>query len=209
MHYTGIPVDSDFKLVTAPDQRQAKVSLGIDEDSMLILITGGSQGSQRINTMMLQIIPKLLDKRPKVTVIHHVGQKNQDVYGDYQNSRLRIEPFIEKFFQASAAADIIVARGSATTIAEVGIQAKPLVLIPSPFLAGGHQLKNAEHLASQGAVISLSESELLKNPVMLFETLETLLDSPEERRRLSAAISALGKPDAASELAALLLEVAG
>ncbi len=205
--FTGIPIAPVFKPVDESARVEAKNEMGIDADQKVIVVTGGSQGSQRINQIFSKVAPKLLEDE-NVFVIHHVGKNNETVYGDYTNSRLRVEPFIEKFYQASAAADIIVARGGATNIAEASLQGKPMVLIPSPFLTGGHQLKNAEHLAALGAIISLDEAELLSNPELLLETLKRLLDNKAQRQLLAENLSKLSKPHASEELATLLLEIA-
>ena len=206
--FTGIPVGPNFKLVTEEDQKLAKTSIGIPADARVILITGGSQGSQRINAAVKLIMPGLLEMYPDVYVIHHVGRGNENVYGDYHNPRLKLEPFIDKFYESSAAADVVIARSSATTIAELGIQAKPVILVPSPFLAGGHQLKNAEHLNEHHAAVVIPESELMTNPKLLSSAITDLLNDPRKRQVLASNLSALSRPNAARELAVLLLEAA-
>lgn len=204
--FTGTPISSDFSQVDKHDQATAKTELGIDKDSRVVLVTGGSLGSQRINTIMKSIVPSFLEQHPNAVVIHQVGQANQETYGDYINSRLRVEPFIEKFYLASAAADVVIARASATTIAGLSIQGKPTILIPSPFLSGGHQLKNAQVMSEKNAAIVLGEKDLLENPNLLASSLNSLLGNDNERQKLSDAISLLAKPAAAHELARLILE---
>lgn len=206
--FTGVPLAEQFTKVTPAAQQTARRLLNLPQNAEVILVTGGSLGSRRINHIVKQIIPELLAARNNLYVIHQVGQGNENLYADYTHPRLQSMPFIEKPYDASAAANVIITRGSATTIAGLAVQAKPIIVIPSPFLAGGHQLKNAEHLEAQKAAVVLSEKELLKHPALLSKSLENLLDHPEERRQLSEALTKLGKADAAKALAELLLEVA-
>ncbi len=204
--FTGIPISDDFRFVTKKDQLKAKNTLKIPADARVVLVTGGSLGSQRINTIMGAILPGILDKNTDLVVIHQVGHANQKVHGNYQNLRLIVKSFIEKFHIASAAADVVIARASATTIAGLSIQAKPTILIPSPFLSGGHQLKNAQVMKDKNAAVVLQEETLLKEPNILAEKLEDLLENSQHRQNLSRAIAELAKPDAARDLAQLILE---
>lgn len=207
MRFTGTPVGPEFQAVTDEIQKSAKRELGIDEQMRVILVTGGSLGAQRINQVVKSMAPDLLEKHSNLFLIHQVGQANKDIYGDYIHPRLRAETFIDKFYVTSAAADLVVARGSATTISQLSIQAKPTILIPSPFLAGGHQLKNAKVLEEQGAAVVLQEKELLDQPTLLTASIEELLDNDEVRQKLSVAISGLAKPEAAREISKLILEI--
>ncbi len=204
--FVGTPVGRDFSLVNKEDQDSAKNILGIPQKAQIILVTGGSLGSQRINSIMEAIVPGILENHDEVFVIHQTGESNKGVYGDYHNPRLRVEPFIKNFYTASAAADIVIARASATTIAGLSIQAKPMILIPSPFLSGGHQLKNAQAMSDKNAAIVLQEKHLIAKPGLLAEVLEDLLSNTKLRQKLSSAMSRLAKPDAASELARIILE---
>jgi UDP-N-acetylglucosamine--N-acetylmuramyl-(pentapeptide) pyrophosphoryl-undecaprenol N-acetylglucosamine transferase len=208
MRYTGIPVSDKFQRVTLEKKDRAKVALGIPTDMKVILVTGGSQGSIRLNNAMAEIVPELLRRHTDVFVLHHVGRGNEGTYGDFTSPRLRVESFIMAFFQASAAADVVVARAGANTIAELSIQEKAAILIPSPFLAGGHQLKNAEHLQSQYAALVLHEMDVSRDPNLLLRTITNVLEQPKLRTELAQRLSTLSKPFAARELANTLLEVA-
>jgi UDP-N-acetylglucosamine--N-acetylmuramyl-(pentapeptide) pyrophosphoryl-undecaprenol N-acetylglucosamine transferase len=106
------------------------------------------------------------------------------------------------------AADIVVARAGATTILELAALAKPSILVPNGYLTGGHQLKNAEVYAESGAVEVIDEHELDANPQLLVDTLTSLLANPKRLQKMSAALHAYARPDAARAMAALVLEAA-
>lgn len=206
--FTGTPVGDVFAHVDENAKKTAKMELGISKDAAVVLVTGGSQGSRRINEVVMKIVPPLLEQIPNCFVIHHVGQGNQHLYGNYKNNRLKVEPFIQKFHIAAAAADIVLSRGSATTIAEMSVQGKPLIIIPSPFLAGGHQIKNAEQLQKSGAAIVLGEAEVRNSPAILLSVIKGLLANKDKREQLSRNIEMLGRPGAAKEIAELLIDLA-
>jgi UDP-N-acetylglucosamine--N-acetylmuramyl-(pentapeptide) pyrophosphoryl-undecaprenol N-acetylglucosamine transferase len=113
--------------------------------------------------------------------------------------------FTPEFYAYSAAADVIVARAGATTIAELSAAGKACVIIPSPFLAGGHQLKNAEQLAAADAAVILDEQV---DADEFLAVVNELFTSDSRRFELSRNIFALAKPQAAAELAEMIIKTA-
>jgi UDP-N-acetylglucosamine--N-acetylmuramyl-(pentapeptide) pyrophosphoryl-undecaprenol N-acetylglucosamine transferase len=108
----------------------------------------------------------------------------------------------------TGASDVVVSRAGANTIAELGVQGRAVILVPNPLLTGGHQTKNADHLSEKGAVVVVSETELGKNVAALQAAITDLLTDVQKRKDLGATLQSITIPDAASKLAALLLETA-
>lgn len=205
-HFTGIPISKKFQPVSTKLKKVLREEQGINSEAKILLVTGGSQGSQRINMAAAKIVPKLTEQG--IFVIHHVGKGNENLYGEFKSPNLRVVSFLDDFYKVTAVSDVIVARCGANTIAELALQGKPAIFIPSPFLAGGHQLKNAEYIKGHNAAIIINEDDLILNPEVLLESVEELLNSPLLQAELSKNLSALGLPNAANKIAKLIIETA-
>ena len=216
--YTGIPVDERLILVTAVLQASYKEQLGLPADAPLLLAAGGGQGAQQINDLMLDIAPKLLAANPKLRIVHVVGiglagqmseQQIKDAYAEVLPAndlqRLTTLSFTGDFYIYSGAADLIITRAGASAMAEFALQAKACIVIPGSALAGGHQVKNAQVLKEADAAkvlpADVSASQLLK-------AVSGLLNDPSARSKLAANLSSTAKPDAAKDLARIILEQA-
>jgi UDP-N-acetylglucosamine--N-acetylmuramyl-(pentapeptide) pyrophosphoryl-undecaprenol N-acetylglucosamine transferase len=105
------------------------------------------------------------------------------------------------------AADVVVSRAGATTIAELAALGKATVLVPFERLPGAHQVKNAERLEAAGAAMMIKDSDMSKDPKRLLEMIQTLVRSPKKRLDMAEKIHAEAKADAARELAEIVLGV--
>jgi len=110
-------------------------------------------------------------------------------------------------YKYSGAADLIITRAGATNLAEFALQAKPCIIIPSKFLVGGHQLKNAEYLSDQNAAIVLDEDKLAFNPLTLAKEVSELLKDKKYREDLGLNLSKFAVKNASSVIANLILEL--
>lgn len=207
---TGIPVDEHIKPINPATQSQLKAQIGLSEDSLMLLVAGGGLGSRTINNLIVNIAPELFKKYPNLQIIHVSGSGHREaVVNQYQKrlaksdiAKVRVIGFANDIYVYSGAADVVLARAGATTLAELALQAKASVIIPSPFLTGGHQLKNAEELTTKNA------AEVLPNDVStqkLFSVLDALLQNKQRRDELAHKIGSLAHPDAAKQLADILL----
>lgn len=212
-YYTGIPIDSRIKSVSDAEQKNVKKEIGLRPDSLVLLIAGGGMGSRDLNDKVLKIAPELLATYPNMHIVHIAGQNNErevkDKYGqilkDVSNKRVTVLGFSPEFYKYTAAADLIVSRAGATTLAEFAVASKPCILVPSPFLTGGHQTKNAEKLSEEGA------AEIVQNDApaeALLGKIVKLLGNPKKRQALGKRLAATAKPNASGELADLLLKIA-
>lgn len=208
-HYVGTPVGEEFQLVSSAEKDRLKTELGFNKNRPLVVITGGGLGAQNINDAVVKRIHELIDITSLV-LIAGVGQYDDvKALTPQNNPNYQLHPFISgNMREYLAAADVVVARAGATTILELAALGKPTVLIPSPYLTGGHQLRNAAVYAEKGAVEVVDELELTTNPQLLVDTLTTLLANPEKMKKMSAAFHAYARPDAAKDLAAIIEQVA-
>lgn len=211
-HYVGIPVDERIKPVNDSAQAEFKKQLNIRPTDPLLLIGGAGLGARDVNNLILEVAPELLTQLPELQIIHITGTAHHSaVVAKYhellnldQQARVTILDFSDDFYKYASAADLIITRAGATTIAELAVAAKACILIPAPQLPGGHQLKNAQVLKQLGA------AEVLSNDVKtekLLELVVQLLGSDQKRQALAQNLAKLAKPDAAIKIAEVLLAV--
>lgn len=203
----GVLVDAHFTEVDAASQAAMKTQVGVPPEAVMLLVTGGSSGAVRLNEALTRIAPTLLQEYPELHIVHQTGKGKHAVYGAYAHDRLHVLEFMHPMYVFTGAADIVVARASANTVAELGVQHKAVIVVPSPFLAGGHQLKNARLLADAHAAVVVSETEEGTDAVALLAAVRTLLNEPAQRAALAQRLHALSRADAAARLAGLLLSL--
>jgi UDP-N-acetylglucosamine--N-acetylmuramyl-(pentapeptide) pyrophosphoryl-undecaprenol N-acetylglucosamine transferase len=211
----GIPIDARFVPVSPPLLQKYRQELHIPESSHVVFVTGGGLGAARLNQAVAIIAEHLLEAFPGLYLLHATGRGNeaavQAVYRqlpDEMQRRIVIKDFVRDLYRYSGAADVIVARGGASALAEFAAQAKACVVVPNPLLTGGHQLKNAQHLQEQGAITVVTEDELQNDPAALMPAITRLLQNPDERAELGGRLHSLAHPDAAAKLSDLLLRYA-
>ena len=119
----------------------------------------------------------------------------------------RVEPFLYEMDREMSAADVVVCRAGATTIAELTAAGKPAVLIPLPTAADDHQRKNAEVLVRAGAAEMIEQKDLTGG--VIAERIAALVADTDRRRRMATAARALARPDAARVIVDRALELAG
>lgn len=208
----GVPVSEDFVPITTVLQNQYRKALGLDSYKQILLVTGGGNGAQGLNRLVVRSAEDLLTTYPQLAVVHITGrQHTAETDAAYRRilspelmKRLYINGFVTDLYRYSGAADVIVARGSATNLAEFAVQGKACIMIPAPQLVW--TMRNTEAMAREGAVISLSEKELQKNVTPLTEACSQLINNEAMRRRLAVKLSSFAHPEAARELAELLLK---
>ena len=210
VRYTGNPIDSHFELVTKAEQNKYKSELGFKKDSPIIMVTGGSQGAQAINMALESIAPDLLHEYKNLVILHQTGQQNGPIttLSEELTSRYIFKEYFSPMYQYTGAADVVITRAGANTIAELAQQGKSSIIIPSPYLTGGHQLTNAKFLKNAKAAIVLDENILSKNPEFLLEAVQNLISEKQIAALVSKNIQAFAKPNAASEIAKIILQEA-
>ncbi len=202
---TGIPVRREFfDLPPRPTSEAAQ--------HPHLLVFGGSQGARVLNTTMPQIIAELLAAVPCLTVLHQAGARHAEAtraaYADAgaDAARWQVEAFLDDMPARFAAADLILARSGASTVAELAAAGKPAVLVPFPQAADDHQRRNAEVMAHAGAAVIILQDELA--PDRLCRELAQLLGSAERLSAMSARARTLAHPGAAETIAAMVRSIA-
>ena len=118
-------------------------------------------------------------------------------------SNIKQLQFIDNMNYALAAADLVVSRSGATTIAELCVVGKPSVLVPYPGAATNEQVRNAKVTAGSGAAIIINDNEIGRN---LFDSIDTLINNKQMLAAMASAAKALGRPDAAGKCANEILK---
>lgn len=204
--HTGNPVREDIVNNTYT-REEAIRRFGLNPDQPVMLVLGGTLGSRSINQTMMQIISEL--HKSNIQVIwqtgknYHTGIKNYLTSIDIKGCI--VEEFIDDMPKAYAAADIIVARAGALTLAELQVVGKPSIIIPSPNVTNDHQTKNASRLKEKNAIIMLKDHEINEK---LLPTIKELLSDAELRTKLAAELKKTANPDATQKIAYLIMEIA-
>jgi UDP-N-acetylglucosamine--N-acetylmuramyl-(pentapeptide) pyrophosphoryl-undecaprenol N-acetylglucosamine transferase len=175
-----------------------------------VLVFGGSQGAHAINEAMIRCLPELRRQLPEIYIIHQTGERDyKDAVAAYASlgESAEVFKFIEDMPAAFARADLVVCRSGASTVAEITAAGKPAIFVPFPRAADDHQRINAEALAREGAAVVVEESKL--EGVWLAETISALLSDVERLAQMSEAARELAHPNAARDIAAMAVRVAG
>ncbi|HEY2806938.1 MAG TPA: UDP-N-acetylglucosamine--N-acetylmuramyl-(pentapeptide) pyrophosphoryl-undecaprenol N-acetylglucosamine transferase [Gemmatimonadales bacterium] len=175
-----------------------KRALGFDSNRPLVLVTGGSQGAMGINAVVGQAIRT--GRWPaEVQLLWQTGAAGFDQFKELSTVDCRLSTFIDPMASAWAAADLVIARGGASTSADIAAWGLPSVLIPLPTSAANHQLKNAQALSEAGAAVLLEQKKLTVDT--LVSTVGNLLGDSAELAGIAAKAKLRGRPFAAREIA--------
>lgn len=211
-YYVGIPIDERIKKVTPKLQKAAKAQLGLPPESTVLLVSGGSSGSVQLNNLITRIAAELLEANLSLRILHLTGRQHEQSVKDtykklpkHDQERLVIMGYSQDFYTLTAAADLVVTRAGATTIAELAAAGKTSIIVPSPHLAGGHQLKNSQALADIDAAVIAPPNV---QPDELLVLIKGLLSDDNRRFELARNLFATAKKNASKDLASLILKVA-
>jgi UDP-N-acetylglucosamine--N-acetylmuramyl-(pentapeptide) pyrophosphoryl-undecaprenol N-acetylglucosamine transferase len=196
---TGNPVRA---AVLQADPVEGRRRHGVLPGERLLVVFGGSRGARHINEAMVRIAPLLLADG-SVRVLHVAGRDEVATVRDglgvlAEDPRYRLVEYLDDMGHALAAADVVVARAGATSIAEITALGRPAVLVPYPYATDDHQTLNAEACASAKAAYVVPDGELDSDE---FGGLVVgLLSDAARRDTMAAASRGLGVPDAAERL---------
>jgi UDP-N-acetylglucosamine--N-acetylmuramyl-(pentapeptide) pyrophosphoryl-undecaprenol N-acetylglucosamine transferase len=171
-------------------------------DAARVLVFGGSQGAHAINVAVVEAASRLAATGVRLAITHQTGERDLDlVRAAYQRAGLaaRVEAFIFEIDRAMKAADVVICRAGATTLAELAASATPAILVPLPTATDDHQRRNAAAVARSGGAIVIDERDLKGDA--LTSALKDLVGDPERLVRMAAAARTLARPDAAERIA--------
>ncbi len=166
-----------------------------------VLVFGGSQGAKALNSAAIEGLPDLLKQRPHMTVTHQTGEADHDrVSQAYRRAGVTatVLPFVYDMPAAINAADVVVARAGAMTVAELTTCGKPAILIPLPTAIYDHQMKNAKVLEAAGAAVVLPQADL--TGATLARSVAQILDDPQRMKAMEDASVGLRRLDAAEAI---------
>jgi UDP-N-acetylglucosamine--N-acetylmuramyl-(pentapeptide) pyrophosphoryl-undecaprenol N-acetylglucosamine transferase len=187
----------------------AQKVFGLSGQKSVILILGGSQGAQTINDL---VFTSLFLLTQRCEIIHQCGLGNFDSIKQLLGAKIPAGYFLYPFLdeqqlsQAYGAADIVVSRAGAGSIAEIAALGKPSILIPLPNAAASHQLKNATEYAHFGAAIIMEEMNL--TPHLFQNQIFSLLDNPELLKKMGDNAKRFVQTDATRQIAQEIMNLA-
>lgn len=200
--HVGNPLRSGYATV---DKASARRALGLSDSSFVVLSFGGSLGAPRLNEAAVDVMRMFSATREDVVHIHAGGSRGYENamrlfsgYGLTGNPRLSVKEYIYDMPRYMAAADLVICRAGAMTLTELAKMRKCAILIPSPNVTDNHQYKNAKVLADAEAAILIEEKDLTAEHIA--ETVRTLADDTEARRRMETNIASFGSEDAGKRI---------
>lgn len=208
--FVGVPVTEDFIHHGPKTRLKKRDQLDISPTDFLLLITGGSNGAQRLDELVHKCLEQLLEKHPRLHIIHQVGKSNENIYNDYPvklHTRIRVASFLKPLSEYISAADAVVARAGATAIAEIGHLKKPLIVVPNSYLSGGHQTKNADVLSQSNAAIVVVENQAIDHPELLIAAIDKIMGSADLADKLSDNLHQITLKDSTQRISNLLVEL--
>ncbi len=200
--YLGNPVREAMASIAAPEARLAG-----RQGAVRLLVLGGSQGAKALNEVVPATLAALGDM--DLEVWHQAGARHlEQTRGAYAEHGVeaRVADFVTDMAAAYAWADLVVCRAGAMTIAELAAAGVGAILVPFPHAVDDHQTRNARFLSERGAAVLLPETALDKQ--RLADLLRELLASRERLQEMARNARAMARPGAASDVAAMCLEVA-
>lgn len=206
---TGTPIRASLFRWT---RESARAAMDLPNEATLVVVTGGSQGSERVNEAVFGALPRLLKS---AYVLHVTGETHfakakarEETLGEDERLRYLPRPYLrDEMGAVLAAADLVVGRAGASSIAEPLAFGTPLVLIPFGAAMEGHQDANARAAAEAGAAVIIREGEL--DPDRLTAQVTGLLNDAPRFGRMTQAAKNAGRRDAAQHMAGEILTLGG
>lgn len=208
--FSGNPIRTE---ILKGDAIRGRDLFRIFSNKQVILVMGGSQGSQRINDKILEILPNLL---PDFEIIMQTGENNFSTVADEARVVLAKNPDLEQYFHpiaflkegdlkdAYAVANLVISRAGSGSVFEIAAVGKPSILIPLPEAAQNHQASNAFILLEKGGCQILSEENLTAN--LFLQRIQRIFADPEVMKKIGEKAKAFSKPEAAKIIAYYLLD---
>ncbi len=206
---TGNPVRREICEATRAKGRRVT---DVAEGDLMLLVFGGSRGARHLNDAIVRLADRL-SSVPRLHVVliagpTEVGAVREALAATSPDGRgiITVLDYVEDMGSAIAAADLVVARAGATSIAELTALGAPCILVPYPYATDDHQTTNAAAMVAHGAAVLVTDREL--DDERFGDELVALLEDDSRRATMSAASKALGRPDAGRRVADLARKIA-
>ena len=192
---TGTPVRAEMR--TLPSRAEAAAKFGLNPSRPTLMVTGGSQGARRLNSLVAQAFDSF---PPGTQVLHIAGPGDQQRVEEEAGKRdgYRVVGFCDDMPSAYAVADAVLSRSGASSMTELSFLGLPSILVPFPFAADDHQTRNAEVFSQAGA--AFLEPEPALDAAKLAARVTTLMSDLQTRDRMAQAARSLAVPDAAARV---------
>lgn len=197
----GCPIRSDF---AGTDAAEGRRRFGLDAERPVLLVTGASQGARSVNETLRLVWPEFVGDHAEWQLLHLTGAAEEcstRVAYEQAGVPATVLAFTREMAHALAAADVVISRAGASTLAELTALGKPAILLPYPYHRDRHQHANAQVLVDAGAALMIEdERDGALNRAPVREALEQLANAPE-RAKMAAAAEKLGRLRAAEDVA--------
>ena len=200
----GTPVRDEIR-ETISSNEAAKL-WGLDAERKTLVIVGGSQGAQGLNTVCVEGLSLLLKEHPELQVLHIAGPRDEERVKKLVPKELtgyQVIGFCDQMPAALALADLVVARSGASTLTELAYLGKPSLLVPYPYAADDHQTFNGEVFVEAGAAVMKQEGELSAEGLRAL--VSDLVLSEGKLQQLATGARSLARPDSAKEIVDVVL----
>lgn len=200
---TGNPVRKSI-VDSSVSKNEALSFFNLDSDKKTVLVVGGSLGARSINEALANDLDKLFENN--IQLIWQTGKTTAEKFIAIANNKngVWVNAFIEKMEMAYAAADVVISRSGAMSVAELCVVKKPCVFVPFPFAAEDHQTVNAQHLVNKSAALLVKDSDA-KN--QLIKTVIELVNSEAKQMELKNNIEQLAITNADEVIAKHILNI--
>lgn len=208
---TGVPIRTS---ALTGDRATARARFGLAAERFTLLVLGGSQGAHSLNRAVVDML-SLLPTTMRIQVLHQTGPAHISAVRE-RLAQLEasgrsavpyvVSPYFDPIGDAYAAADIVLSRAGAATLAEITANGRPAMLVPYPYAAEGHQAPNAAVLEGAGAAVVVADREL--DGRRLATLIAELIGNPARLVAMATASRTLGRPQAARSVAELVVQTA-
>ncbi len=203
----GCPLRKGFE---NPAPQKAIEQLGLDRNKKILLITGASSGSARINDAVCLLLPNLDSFTNDWQIVHLTGLGNYEkVKAAYNNVKIshQVLAYCDDMPVLLSAADLVIGRSGAVSVAEYAAAAVPSICMPYPYHRDLHQYLNAGKLVEVGAAVIVDDlPQLEERAQWLWEQLEELMKDQKKLQQMKEACASIASPDAARKVAQKLLQ---
>jgi UDP-N-acetylglucosamine--N-acetylmuramyl-(pentapeptide) pyrophosphoryl-undecaprenol N-acetylglucosamine transferase len=208
INVVGCPLRDSF---CHPQQEKAIEQLGLDKGKKILLITGASSGSENINNTICSLLDKLSNFTDDWQIVHLAGRANfQKVSQKYAGAKLvhKVIGYYDEMQNLLAAADLVIGRSGAVSVAEYAAAGVPSICMPYPYHKDRHQYLNAGKLVEAGAAIIVDDVPDAKDRAeWLWEELQALMKDEKQRKEMSDAGRAVAHLDAGRKIAERLTKI--
>lgn len=205
----GCPLRSSFQ---NPQPEKAIEKIKLDKNKKILLITGASSGSQSINEAVCLLMDKLDDFANDWQIVHLAGRKNpEQVTSMYEKAKIKhsVLGYYDEMPDLLAAADLVVGRSGAVSVAEFAVAGVPSICIPYPHHKDRQQYLNAEKLVEAGAACIVEDLPDKKETAnSLWDKLSGLMNDSQKRLKMADSCKKIAKPNASIEIAKTLIKIA-